>query len=127
MIEGYASLYKSDIPRALSLFTEAQSLADTWLGRFALGRAYLEAEEYTEASLEFENCERRQGEAMAIFLSDLPSLRYLDSLHYYIGRAMEGLGIAGASESYQKFLKVKENEDWGAPLVKDARKRLGSL
>ena len=127
LIEGYASLYKRDIPAALNSFTEARSLADTWLGRFAMGRAYLEAEEYTEAASEFENCEKRQGEAIAIFLNDLPSFRYLDSLYYYIGRAKEGMGITGYSEAYKKFLKIKENEDWGDPLVKEARKRLGSL
>ncbi|MGB2885979.1 MAG: tetratricopeptide repeat protein, partial [Dehalococcoidia bacterium] len=126
LIEGYASLYKGDIPTALNFFTEAQSLADTWLGRFAMGRAYLEAEEYTEAASEFEICEKRQGEAMAIFLNDLPSFRYLDSLYYYIGRAKEGMGISGASEAYQKFLEIKENEDWGDPLVKNARERLKS-
>jgi tetratricopeptide (TPR) repeat protein/tRNA A-37 threonylcarbamoyl transferase component Bud32 len=126
LIEGYASLNKGDIPTAINFFAEAQSLADTWLGRFAMGRAYLEAEEYTEAASEFEICEKRQGEDMAIFLNDLPSFRYLDSLNYYIGRANEGMGIPGSSEAYQKFLKIKENEDWGNPLVKDARKRTGS-
>ncbi len=126
LIEGYASLDKGNIANAHNLFIEAQGLADTWLGRFALGRAYLEAEEYAEASSEFEICEKRRGEAMAIFLNDLPSFRYLDSLYYYIGRSKEGMGIPGFSEVYQKFLKIKENEDWGDPLVKDARKRLDS-
>jgi tetratricopeptide (TPR) repeat protein/tRNA A-37 threonylcarbamoyl transferase component Bud32 len=126
LIEGYASLFRGNIANAHNLFLEAQGLADTWLGRFALGRAYLEAEEYAEASSEFEICEKRQGEAMAIFLNDLPSFRYLDSLYYYIGRSKEGMGIPGFSEAYQKFLKIKENEDWGDPLIKDARKRLES-
>lgn len=124
LIKGYASLFKGNIPNALNMFTEAQSLSDTWHCRFALGRAYLDAEEYTEASSEFENCEKRRGEAMSIFLNDLPSFRYLESLEYYIARAMEGLGIDGASEVYQKFLTIKEKEDWGDPLVKDAKKRL---
>ena len=64
---------------------------------------------------------------MSIFLNDLPSFRYLDSLYYYIGRAQEGLGSPAAKDSYQKFLKIKEKADEGNPLVEDARKRLGSL
>ena len=127
LIKGYASLIKGYIPQAVNFFTEAQGLSDTWHGRFALGRAYLEAEEYTEASSEFENCEKRRGEAMSIFLNDLPTFRYLDSLQYYKGRAMEGLGIDGTAETYQKYLTIKENEDWGDPLVKDARERLSFL
>jgi tetratricopeptide (TPR) repeat protein/tRNA A-37 threonylcarbamoyl transferase component Bud32 len=124
LIEGYALFKKGDIPGAHHLFTEAQSLADTWLGRFALGRSYLEAKEFAAASSEFETCEKRRGEAMAVFLNDLPTFRYLDTLQYYIGLAKEGMEVPGASEAYQKFLKIKENEDWGDPLVKDARKRL---
>ncbi len=127
LIKGYASLMKGNIPHALNMFTEALSLSDTWQCRFALGRAYLDAEEYTEALSEFENCEKRQGEAMSIFLNDLPTFRYLDSLQYYKGRAMEGLGMDGTSEIYQKYLTIKEKEDWGDPLVKDAKERLGSL
>jgi tetratricopeptide (TPR) repeat protein len=124
LIEGHTSLKKGDIPMAHQLFTEARDLADTWLGRFALGRSFLEAKEYAEASSEFEICEKRQGEAMAIFLNDLPTFRFLDSLEYYIGLAREGMGVPGASEAYQKFLEIKENEDWGDPFVQDARKRL---
>jgi tetratricopeptide (TPR) repeat protein/tRNA A-37 threonylcarbamoyl transferase component Bud32 len=127
LIEGYARLYKGSIPSALNQFTEAQDLVDTWLGRFALGRAYLEAGEYTEASSEFESCENRRGEAMAIFLNDWPSFRYLDSLQYYIGRALEGLGIQGATEAYKKFLKIKEKVDWDDPLVLETRRQLDSL
>jgi tetratricopeptide (TPR) repeat protein len=127
LIKGYASLNKGDIPSALKFFVEAQRWADTWLCRFAMGRAFLEAEEYSEAASEFEICEKRQGEAMAIFLNDLPSFRYLDSLYYYIGRAKEGMGVPGASESFQKFLKIKENADPGIAEVEDAKKRLAGL
>jgi uncharacterized protein Yka (UPF0111/DUF47 family) len=34
------------------------------------------------------------------------------------------MGVPGASEAYQKFLKIKETESWGDPFVQDARKRL---
>ena len=98
-----------------------------WLGRFALGQAYLEAGAFNEAYSEFEKCEKRKGEAMSIFLNDLPTYRYLDTLYYYLGRAQEGSGSAAAKESYQKFLDIKAKADPGQPLVADARQRLGAL
>jgi tetratricopeptide (TPR) repeat protein len=95
-----------------------------WLGRFALGQAYLEAGVFTEAYSEFEKCEKRKGEAMSIFLNDFPTYHCLDSLYYYMERAQEGLGNAAAKESYQKFLDIKAKADQGQALVEDARKRL---
>jgi hypothetical protein len=52
----------------------------------------------------------------------------LDSLDYYMGRALEGQGKgAAAKESYQKFLKIKANADPGQAMVEDAHKRAASL
>jgi len=127
LIGGYLSLKRDDTANALKCFDEAQGLVDTWLGRFALGRAYLEAGAFTEAYSEFEKCEKRKGEAMSVYLNDLPTFRYLDTLYYYVGRAQEGLGSATAKESYQKFLDIKAKADDGYPLVSDARRRLNSL
>jgi eukaryotic-like serine/threonine-protein kinase len=128
LLGGYLSLKRGDTANALKLFDEAHGLVDTWLGRFVLGRAYLEAKAFTEAAAEFEKCEKRKGEALSVFLNDLPTVRYLDSLDYYIGRSLEGQGkIAAAKESYQKFLDIKAKADQGQPLVEDARKRLNQL
>ena len=121
------SLARGDKPSAIKIFQEAQELLDTWLGRFLLGRAYLEAEAYTEAHSEFELCLKRQGEAASVFLNDLPTYRYFPPAYYYLGRAQEGLGSEAAVESYQKFLKIKEKTAPGDPLAEDARKRLKSL
>jgi tetratricopeptide (TPR) repeat protein len=126
LIGGYLSLKRGEAANALKLFDESLDQVDTYLGRFALGRAYLEAGSFDEALSEFEKCEKRRGEAMSIFLNDLPSFRYLDSLYYHIGRTQESLESPAAKESFQKFLKIKENADEGVPLVKDARQRLGS-
>ncbi|NPV82540.1 MAG: protein kinase [Candidatus Aminicenantes bacterium] len=128
LLGGYLSLRRADTANALKLFDEAQALVDTWLGRFALGRAYLEAGAYLEASAEFEKCEKRQGEAMSVFLNDLPTFRYLDTLYYYIGRALEGQGKkAAAKEAYQKFLNIKAKADAGQAMVEDARQRIRTL
>jgi tetratricopeptide (TPR) repeat protein len=128
LLGGYLSLKRGDTANALKLFDEAQGLVDTWLGRFALGQAYLEAEAFAEAAAEFEKCEKRKGEAMAFFLNDLPTSYYLDTLDYYIGRALEGQGKGeAAKESYQKFLNIRANADLGQALVADAQKRFRVL
>jgi len=128
LLGGYLSLKRGDTTNALNLFDEAQGLVDTWLGRFALGSAYIEAGAFTEAAAEFEKCEKRKGEALSVFLNDLPTVRYLDSLDYYIGRAQEGGGnAAAAKESYQRFLNIKAKADAGQALVEDARSRLENL
>jgi tetratricopeptide (TPR) repeat protein len=123
LLGGELSLARDDIPSAINLFQEAQSHVDTWLGHFLLGRAYLEGGAFTEAYSEFETCLKRQGEAASLFLNDLPSFRYLPPIHYYLGRAQEGLESDAASTSYQRFLQIKEkgDEDW---MVKDTRRRL---
>jgi eukaryotic-like serine/threonine-protein kinase len=128
LIGGYLSLKQGDTANALKLFDEAQGFVDTWLGRFALGRAYLDAGAFTEAAAEFEKCEKRKGEALSIFLNDLPTVRYLDSLDYYIGRTLEGLGKRDAAKaSYQKFLDIKVKAEAGQALVEDARRRIAGL
>ena len=101
---------------------EAQKIADTWLGHYSLGRAYLAAERYPDADTEFDACLKRRGEATAVFLDDDPSLRYLPAVYYYRGRARDGLHSAGAPESYQKFLAIKSGAS-GDPMVADARRR----
>jgi tetratricopeptide (TPR) repeat protein len=113
---------------ALGFFEKAHALMDAWLRRFALGRAYLGAGAFAEVHSEFENCEKRQGEALSVFLNDLPTVRYLDSLDYYLGWALKGQGKGvAAKEAYQKFLKIKANADPCQAMDEDARKRLGAL
>lgn len=92
-------------------------------GRFALGKAYIKNELYSEALSEFEVYLERKGEAVVMFLNDVPTSRYLPQIYFYIGRALEGMGNASASESYREFLKIKEKgeADW---MVEDARRRL---
>jgi tetratricopeptide (TPR) repeat protein len=123
IIEGEILLKASKIREAIDSFREAQKLADTWLGRYAMGRAYLAAGMYPDADGEFDICMKRRGEATAVFLDDDPSLRYLPALFYYQGRAREGLKSPGAAESYKAFLAIKRGAE-NDPLVADAKKRL---
>ncbi len=123
IIRGMEQLRRGDKQGALLVLQSGQKILDTWLGRFSLGRAYLEAGKFTEAHSQFEQCLKRRGEATAVFLDDVPTLRYLPSAYYYMGRAQEGLGSNAAADSYRSFLAIKgqTNED---PLIADARRRL---
>ncbi len=122
LIAGEAQLKKGNARDALSTFQEAQKLADTWLGHFDMGRAYLDAGAFTEASSEFDICLNRRGEATSVFLDDVPSYHVLPAVYYYQGRAREGLNSPGAAESYKTFLAIKE-KGAGDPLVADAQRR----
>jgi len=126
LIEGELAMARKNIPEAMNLFQQAQGLLDTWLGRFNLGRAYIEAGAFAEAHSEFEWCLKHRGEATSVFFDDFPSYRYFPPVHYYMGRAQEGLGSPASSESYKKFLEIKIRADSRDPLVEDARRRLAT-
>jgi tetratricopeptide (TPR) repeat protein len=127
LIEGEKNMVRGDTAEAIRLFREAQSQIDTWLGRLALGKACLEAKAYTDAYSEFEECLKRHGQALAIFLNDVPSYHYFPPVHYYLGRAQEGLGSPAAAESYRTYLRIKEKGEETDPLIEEARKRLKNL
>jgi len=125
LIAGEAQLKRSNPRDALNSFQEAQKLTDTWLGHFDLGRAYLDAGFFTEASSEFDVCLKRRGEATSVFLDDVPSYHWLPPVYYYQGRARQGLNSPGAADSYKAFLTFKE-KGAGDPLVADAQRRISS-
>ena len=125
LIRGEAELARGNAREAIRSFDESKKIADTWLGRFDLGRAYLETGAFPEADAELEQCVRRRGEAMAVFLDDVPSFRYLPPVYYYLGRAQEGLKSPAAADSYKTFLAIT-GAGRGDPLVADARGRLGA-
>jgi tetratricopeptide (TPR) repeat protein/tRNA A-37 threonylcarbamoyl transferase component Bud32 len=126
LVEGEIDLRQGHLPEAIKKFHEAQIQVDTWVGHVALGRAYLAAGQFTEAYSEFESCLKRSGEAASVFLDDLPTMRRLPQVYYYLGRAQEGLKIGAAKESYKKFLEIKILAG-GDPLVEDAKRRLAGL
>ena len=123
LIEGEALLKRQKSREALDLFQQAGKLADTWVGHYDLGLAYLAAGAFTEAYSEFELCKKRKGEAAAAFLDEEPTYRIYPPLLYYFGRAQEGLKSPAASESYRTFVAIRGN---GAAdsLLTDARRRL---
>ncbi|MEW6319978.1 MAG: protein kinase [Acidobacteriota bacterium] len=130
--QAYARLIRAEIAlaagqarAALDHARAAQKLADTWLGRVTLGRAYLAAGAFPEAYAELEAALRRKGEATAVFLDDVPTYRLLPPVHYYLGVAQEGLKSPAAAESFTTFLAIKAKSDGTGTLVAEARKKLG--
>lgn len=124
IIEGLLAM-KGGRPRdALKPLMDANTLLDTWIGRFELGRAYFEAGAYTQADSELDRCITRRGEALSLFLDEEPTYGYLPSVYYYQGRVREELKTAGFAESYKTYLQIrgKSTED---PLLPEVRKRAG--
>ncbi len=124
LIEGEVALQKGDPRQAIKTFSEANALLDTWIGRFDLGRAYLEAGAFPEADSEFDRCIKRRGEALALFLDEVPTYGYFPPVYYYLGRVREGMKSAGFAESYRTYLSIrsKTGED---PLLAEVRRRAG--
>jgi eukaryotic-like serine/threonine-protein kinase len=126
MIEGDLALKSGDARQAIKTLNEANNLLDTWIGRFELGRAYLDAGLFVEADAEFERCAKRRGEALELFMDNVPTFGYFPPVYYLQGRAREGLKSPGFAESYRTYLSIRgqAGED---PLLPEVRKRLGEL
>ncbi len=124
VIEAEVSLKAGRHIEAIDALTAARSLADLWLVRFMLGRAYIEAGRFAEGLAEMEACQTRRGEGAAVFLNDVPTLRYLVPVSYWLARAQEGLGMKdSAAKNYAAFIE-KQKGAGGDPLAADARKRI---
>ena len=124
LIEGEVALKNGDSKGAVSLFTQANNILDTWIGRFDLGRAFLQAGAFTEADSEFDRCVKRRGEALALSLDEMPTYGYFPPVYYYQGQVRQGLKSPGFTESYKNYLSIRgqAGED---PLLADVRRRLG--
>jgi len=124
LIEGEAALKEHDTQKALQLLTEAQKLVDMWIVHLDLGIVYLEAGAFAEADSEFDQCIKRRGEILELFMDDMPTYSYLPPVYYYQGRDREGLKSPGFADSYRTYLSIrgKAGED---PLLADIRHRLG--
>ena len=100
-------------------------MLDTWIGRFYLGRAYLDAGAFTEADTEFDQCTKRRGEAIELFDDNVPTYAWFPPVFYYEGRAREGMKSAGFANFYRDYLAVR-GQSSDDPLVADIRHRLGN-
>ena len=122
IIDGLDALSRKDVRQAIKSLTAANSLLDTWIGHYHLGRAYLEAGVFTQADSEFDRCLKRRGEALALFLDEEPTYGVFPLVYYYQGRVREGLKSTKFAESYRAYLDIRgaSKEDL---LVPDVRRR----
>lgn len=124
IITGLIALKRKDAHEAIRQIQAANSLLDTWIGHFDLGYAYLEAEAYTQADAEFDECIKRRGEAIEIFDDNVPTYEYVPFVYYYEGRSRQGMNSGGYKDFYKTYLGIRgqSTED---PLVPEIRHRIG--
>jgi tetratricopeptide (TPR) repeat protein/predicted Ser/Thr protein kinase len=124
IVAGMIALKRKDANEAIKQITAANNLLDTWIGRFELGRAYMEAGAFTEADSEFDRCVKRRGEAIELFDDNVPTYAYFPPVYYYQGRAREGMKSEGFADFYKTYLSIRgqSSED---PLVLEIRRRIG--
>jgi eukaryotic-like serine/threonine-protein kinase len=125
VLEGEAALKSKQWRQAVNLLTDANKLFDTWIGHFDLGRAYLEGRQLPQADSQFDECIKRRGEAISLFLDEEPTYSFFPPVYYYQGRVREELKTAGFADSYRTYLAIRgqSKED---PLLPDIRKRVGN-
>jgi tetratricopeptide (TPR) repeat protein len=123
VIEGMIATKRGDNRQAIAAMTDANKLLDTWISRFDLGQAYLNAGLFVEADSEFDRCIQRRGETLELFMDSVPTYGYLPDVYYYVGRVREGLKSPGFAESYSTYLSIRgqAGED---PLLPEIRRRL---
>ncbi len=121
LLKAEISLKQGNAKDAVTTLKQAQDISDSWIGRYDLGRAYLELGAFPEADAALEECLKRRGEAVALYLDDVPTFRSLPPVYYYLARAQEGLKSPAAAESFRTFLKLQPKGS--GPLSADAEKR----
>jgi eukaryotic-like serine/threonine-protein kinase len=124
IIEAQIALKKKDPQQAIKILTDANTVLDTWVGHFNLGRAYRDAEKFVEADSEFDLCITRRGEALTL-VDEGPTYGMFPIVYYYRGRVREEMKTANFADSYREYLNIRgaSTED---PLVPEVRKRAGN-
>jgi eukaryotic-like serine/threonine-protein kinase len=124
LLEAESALASHDAEKAIALASEANKSLNTWVGKFILARAYIEAKSFAEADSELEACIRRKGEALEM-MDDGPTFGMFPAVYYYQGVIRQGLKSAGYADSYRAFLDIRgsANED---PLLRHIHTQLAS-
>lgn len=122
-MSGLYSWVKGDYKTAIDKYKAVDSVQSTFVSKFELARAYLDAGRFAEALNLFNKISR--------FYDDV---RYKEAavynclLHYYLGRSNEGLGKnQEAIQHYEVFLDVWKSADPEIKEFIDGRKRLAAL
>jgi tetratricopeptide (TPR) repeat protein len=125
IIDAQIALKRKNSAQAIKILTDANSVLDTWVGHFNLGRASMDAEQFVQADSEFDLCINRRGEALTL-VDEGPTYGMFPIVYYYRGRVREeGLKTANFADSYREYLNIRgaSTED---PLVPQVRKRAGN-
>ncbi len=123
IVAGLIALERKDRPEAIRQIAAANALLNTWIGHFYLGQAYLDAQAFTEADAEFEICTKRRGEAIELFMDNVPTYSYFPLVTYNEGRAREGMKSDGYADFYKSYLQIRGHSTEDA-LAADARRRV---
>jgi tetratricopeptide (TPR) repeat protein/predicted Ser/Thr protein kinase len=121
IIQGVIALKRKDAKEAIRQITAGNNLLDTWIGRFALGQAYLDAGSFKEADAEFQQCLKRRGEAIELFDDNVPTYSYFPPVYYDDGRALDGMKSVGAAEAYKNYLSIR-GQSTDDPMAKELRR-----
>jgi tetratricopeptide (TPR) repeat protein len=124
IVAGLIALKKKDANGGVMQITAANLLLDTWIGRFELGRAYVEAQAFAEADSEFDQCVKRRGEAIELLDDNVPTYAWFPPVYYYQGRVREGMKSDGFAEFYKTYLSIR-GQSSDDPLVPEIRRRIG--
>jgi tetratricopeptide (TPR) repeat protein len=124
VVRGAVELRRRDYAEAVARFKSATQRVDSWLARYGLGRAYLEAGAFTQAQDELERVEKRRGEATDAFHNGSPTFRLYPPAKFYLARAQEGLRSPSATDTYRAFLAIQKTDE--NALVAEARRKVGA-
>jgi len=124
IVSGLIALKRKDAKEAVQQITAANTLLDTWIGRFDLGRAYIEAGEAPEAEEEFQECVKRRGEAIELFMDNVPTYSYFPPVYYYQGSVRETMKRDDFRTFYQNYLRIRGDSP-DDPLVAEIHHRMG--
>ena len=67
---------------------------------------------------------KRRGEAIELFMDNVPTFAYLPDVYYYQGRVRQGMKSEGFADFYKTYLSIR-GQSTDDPLVIDIRRRLG--
>ena len=107
LLTGRVALAQGNPRVAVNEITEANRSLDTWIGRFDAGSAYLDAGAFAEADSEFDQCIRRKGEALSLFVDEVPTFAYFPAVYYSLGRVREALQSSSFADSYRAYVAIR--------------------
>lgn len=123
IVDGMIALKRKDANEAIRQITAANNLLDTWIGHFDLGLAYLQAGAFPQADSEFDRCTKQRGEAIELFMDNVPTYAYFPPVYYYEGSVREGMKSGGYADFYKTYLSIR-GQSTDDPLVAEIHRRL---